>query len=256
MKIATWNVNSVIARTDQLFSWIETARPDVACFQETKCVDDRFPCAEFEQRGYGNALFGQATYNGVAVLSRGPIEVLRRGLPDDSEDAQRRLLDVNTHGVRIINVYAPNGQQVGSDKYAFKLAWYSRLRQYLDTNCRPDEPLILCGDFNVAPDERDVYDPLVWEGRILFSKPEREALHSLVSWGLIDLFREHHSESGLYSWWDYRAGAFRRNQGLRIDHVLATAPMAARCVGVEIDRQVRAKERPSDHAPVIAEFTE
>ncbi len=256
MKVATWNVNSVLARTENVVSWLETARPDVACLQETKCIDDRFPCVEFETQGYGSALFGQATYNGVAVLSRAPVEVLRRGLPDDREDAQRRLLDIRTQGVRIINVYAPNGERVGSDKYSFKLAWYGRLRQYLDDHCRNDEPLILCGDFNVAPDERDVYDPLVWEGRILFSIPEREALQSLVSWGLVDLFRVHHAEPGLFSWWDYRAGAFRRNQGLRIDHVLATAPMAERCTGVEIDRQVRAKERPSDHAPVIAEFTE
>ena len=256
MKVATWNVNSVLARTENVVSWLEAARPDVACLQETKCIDDRFPCVEFEDKGYGSALFGQATYNGVAVLSRGPIEVLRRGLPDDTEESQRRLLDIRAQGVRIINVYAPNGERVGSDKYSFKLAWYRRLRQYLDAHCRTDEPLILCGDFNVAPDERDVYDPLVWEGRILFSIPEREALQSLVSWGLVDLFRVHHSEPGLFSWWDYRAGAFRRNQGLRIDHVLATAPMVERCTGVEIDRQVRAKERPSDHAPVIAEFSE
>jgi exodeoxyribonuclease III len=256
MKIATWNVNSVLARTDNVASWLETARPDVACLQETKCIDDRFPCLEFENKGYGSALFGQATYNGVAVLSRGPIEVLRRGLPDDTEDAQRRLLDIRTQGVRIINVYAPNGEKVGSNKYSFKLAWYGRLRQYLDTYCQTDEPLILCGDFNVAPDERDVYDPRVWEGRILFSIPEREALGRIVSWGLVDLFRAHHAEPGLFTWWDYRAGAFRRNQGLRIDHLLATAPLAERCTGVEIDRQVRAKERPSDHAPVIAEFRE
>ena len=254
MRIATWNVNSVIARCEILSSWLAKDQPDVACLQETKCVDDRFPASQMEELGYNLALFGQAAYNGVAVASRQPIDVVRRGLPSDAEDAQKRLLDVRTGSVRIINVYVPNGERVGSAKYTFKLDWFAKLRNYLAEHCSPDENLILCGDFNVAPEPRDVHDPMLWEGRIMFSEPERAALKHLQDWGLVDLFRQHHAESGLFTWWDYRAGAFRRNQGLRIDHVFGTRSMAARCVGAEIERTVRSLQRPSDHAPVVAEF--
>jgi len=254
MRIATWNVNSVIARSEILTGWLAKHKPDVACLQETKCVDDRFPTSQIEELGYHLALFGQAAYNGVAVLSRQPIEIIRRGMPSDAEDAQRRLVDIRTGDVRIINVYVPNGERVGSAKYAFKLEWFAKLRQYLDEHCQPDENLILCGDFNVAPDARDVHDPMLWEGRIMFSEPERNALKHVQEWGLADLFRQHHDEAGLFTWWDYRAGAFRRNQGLRIDHVFGTRSMVSRCVGVEIERTVRSLERPSDHAPVVAEF--
>lgn len=254
MRVATWNVNSVIARCEILTGWLARQTPDVACLQETKCVDDRFPASQIEELGYHLALFGQAAYNGVAVLSRQPIEIIRRGLPSDAEDAQKRLLDIRTSGVRIINVYVPNGEKVGSAKYAFKLEWFAKLRQYLDEHCQPDDSLILCGDFNVAPEPVDVHDPMLWEGRIMFSEPERNALKHVQQWGLADLFRQHHSEAGLFTWWDYRAGAFRRNLGLRIDHVFGTRSMASRCVGVEIERTVRSLERPSDHAPVVAEF--
>ena len=254
MRIATWNVNSVIARCEILTSWLAREKPDVACLQETKCIDDRFPGLEIAALGYEMALFGQAAYNGVAVLSRQPIEVIRRGLPNDAEDAQKRLLDVRTGNVRIINVYVPNGEKVGSAKYGFKLDWFVKLRSYLDEHCDPAENLILCGDFNVAPEPRDVHDPMLWEGRIMFSIPERNALTQVQNWGLVDLFRKHHEEAGMFTWWDYRAGAFRRNQGLRIDHVCGTKSMALRCVGVEIERSVRSLQRPSDHAPVVAEF--
>jgi len=254
MRIATWNVNSVIARCDHLLGWLSKEHPDVACLQETKCIDERFPTGEIENLGYHVALFGQATYNGVAILSRSVIEVIRRGLPGDAEDAQKRLLDVRTADIRVINVYVPNGAQVGSDKYAFKLDWFAKLRKYLDEHCSPDEPLVLCGDFNVAPEPRDVHDPRLWEGRILFSEPERAALAHVKDWGLVDLFRMHHAEPGLFTWWDYRAGGFRRNQGLRIDHLFGTHTMASRCVAVDIERTVRAQAKPSDHAPVVAEF--
>ena len=251
-RIATWNVNSVRARLPRVLAWLERQRPDVVCLQETKVVDEDFPAAEIAAVGYHAVVFGQKTYNGVAILSRQEPSHVVRGLPDDEADAERRLVAATVGGVRIVDVYAPNGGKVGSDKYAFKLDWFRRLRSWLDAECDAATDLLICGDFNVAPDDRDVYDPEAWRGQILCSEPEREALRGLTAWGLADGLRLHRQEGGLYTWWDYRAGAFHRGWGLRIDHVLLTRSLASRCTAVEIDRAERKGEKPSDHAPVIA----
>jgi exodeoxyribonuclease-3 len=254
MKIATWNVNSVRARLPRLLGWLGRRRPDIVCLQETKVVDEDFPAAEIEAAGYRCAVFGQKTYNGVAVLARSEMSDVVRGLPDDPPDAQRRLIAVRVEGVRVVCVYAPNGGELGSEAYAFKLEWYRRLRRWLDEACDPASPLVLCGDLNVAPEDRDVWDPERWRGQTLFSEPEKAALAALTAWGLVDTLRLHRQEGGLYTWWDYRMGAFHRGWGLRIDHVLAAGPLAGRCLDVEIDRDERKGDKPSDHAPVVATF--
>ncbi len=255
MKIATWNVNSITVRLPQVMGWVEANRPDVLCLQETKCVDEKFPAAAFREIGYHVEVFGQRTYNGVALLSLSPAVDVRRGFPDDLADAQKRLIAATINGVRVLNVYIPNGQAVGSDKYLFKLDWIGRLRKFFDEDCDTTQPLVLCGDFNVAPEDRDVHDPALWAGQILCSDGERAAVEAVREWGLVDLFRQHHDEGGYFSWWDYRAGAFPRNHGLRIDHLWATAPLAQQCVDAWIDKTPRALEKPSDHVPVVAEFS-
>jgi exodeoxyribonuclease-3 len=255
MKVATWNVNSINVRLPQVLEWIEGNRPDALCLQETKCVDAKFPAPAFEELGYKSEVFGQPTYNGVAIVSPLKMDNVQRGFPDDAADAQKRLIAASINGVRVVNVYIPNGSEVDSDKYRFKLEWLGRLRKWLDEECDAKKPLLICGDFNIAPEDRDVHDPDLWAGQVLCSEPEREALENIRSWGLIDLFRQHHEESGMFSWWDYRGGAFPRNHGLRIDHLWATAPLAKKCVDAWIDRMPRAMEKPSDHVPVIAEFT-
>ena len=254
MKIATWNVNSIAVRIPQLVDWLSAERPDVVCLQETKCTDDKFPFTQLTDIGYETVAFGQQTYTGVAILSLSPLASVSRGLPDDDSEAQRRLIEARIGPVRVIDVYVPNGFAVGSDKFAYKLEWLARLRRYLDQSASPDENVVLCGDFNIAPEPRDVHDPRLWEGRVLFTEDERSALKDVTSWGLTDLFRLHHEEAGAFSWWDYRAGAYRRNHGLRIDHIWATKGMAARCTEVQIAKSMRSLERPSDHAPVIATF--
>ncbi|HYP53889.1 MAG TPA: exodeoxyribonuclease III [Pyrinomonadaceae bacterium] len=254
MKIATWNVNSVTARLPLVLRWLEEARPDVVCLQETKCTDERFPREAFKERGFHSETFGQPTYNGVALLSRRACADVRRGMPDDEEGAHARVLAATVEGVRVVNVYVPNGQSVGTEKYAFKLAWLKRLRAYLDDEFWPDDEVLLCGDFNVAPEDRDVYDPEAWRGRILFSEREKKALGVVREWGFTDAFRLHQPGEGHYSWWDYRAGSFRRNDGLRIDHIWVSEPLAARSTGAWIDKNPRGWERPSDHTPVVAEF--
>lgn len=251
MKIATWNVNSVLARLPQVLRWLEAANPDVLCMQETKCVDEKFPADEFSRLGYLSESFGQAAYNGVAILSRKKLDAVHRGLPDDEEGAQSRLIAASVDGIRLVNVYVPNGQAVGAERYYFKLEWIRRLGLFLDSCYRRDEPLLLCGDFNVAMEDRDVHDPILWRGRILFSEPEKEALLRVREWGFVDAFRIHNSEEKQFSWWDYRAGAFRRNLGLRIDHIWVTESLAARSTSVVIDKEPRRWEKPSDHAPVI-----
>jgi exodeoxyribonuclease-3 len=257
MKIATWNVNSILARLPIVTRWLAAAQPDVLCIQETKCTDDKFPSLEIKALGYESVIFGQQTYNGVAIIYRAgfpPLQTVQRGYPGDDPTSHARLLSTDIAGVRIINVYIPNGQVVGSEKYEFKLKWMNRLREFLDASYDTGAPVLLCGDFNVAPDERDVHDPRLWQNRILFSQAERAALQHIKDWGFIDTFRLHTEEGGHYSWWDYRAGAFRRNLGLRIDHVWVSAPLAARSKATRIDREPRRWERPSDHAPVVAEF--
>lgn len=254
MKLATWNVNSVIARLPLVTKWLAEAVPDVLCLQELKCVDEKFPAEAFAELGYQSASFGQRTYNGVAILARTELTDIQRGFPDDEEGSQARLLGATIEGVRVVNVYVPNGAFVGSDKYRFKLEWMKRLRAFFDAHYEKDAQVLLCGDFNVAPDERDVHDPEQWEGRILFSKRERAALSEIKEWGFVDAFRLHTDEGGHFSWWDYRQGSFRRNAGLRIDHIWTSQKLAARCKKSWIDKEPRAWERPSDHTPVVAEF--
>jgi exodeoxyribonuclease-3 len=254
MKIATWNVNSILARLPQALDWIEANRPDVLCVQETKCIDEKFPFAAFQEIGYASEVFGQPTYNGVAILSLTPITDVWRGLPEDGPEAHKRLIAATVNGVRIVNVYIPNGSEVGSEKYSFKLNWLDKLRKFFDQQCDVKQPLALCGDFNVAPEDRDVHDPALWAGKILCSEAERAALERVREWGLIDVFRQQHQDGGFYSWWDYRAGAFPRNNGLRIDHVWGTASLANKLTDAWIDKMPRALPKPSDHAPVVAEF--
>ncbi|MGQ0761284.1 MAG: exodeoxyribonuclease III [Acidobacteriota bacterium] len=254
MKIATWNVNSILARLPNVTRWLEKEKPDVLCLQETKCSDDKFPLLEIKAVGYDCVLFGQQSYNGVAILSKAGCASAQRGYPEDDATSHSRLLAADVAGIRIVNVYVPNGQVVGSEKFQFKLKWVQRLREFFDQSYDPATPVLLCGDFNVAPEERDVHDPRLWQNRILFSPPERDALQHIKDWGFTDTFRMHTEAGGHYSWWDYRAGAFRRNLGLRIDHIWVSAPLALRSVHTWIDKEPRSWERPSDHAPVIAEF--
>jgi exodeoxyribonuclease III len=234
--------------------WIEEADPDVVCLQEIKCIDDRFPADGFAALGYTSIVYGQPTYNGVAILSKTEPTGIVRGFADDEAGAHARLVSAVVEGIRIVDVYVPNGQAVGTDKYAFKLEWLAKLRRFFDESFTPTDDVLLCGDFNVAPEARDVHDPKAWEGEVLFSEPERAAIETVREWGLVDAFRLHTEAAGHYSWWDYRAAAFRRNAGLRIDHVWVSKPLAKRCTAAWIAKETRAWERPSDHAPVIAEF--
>jgi exodeoxyribonuclease III len=254
MLIATWNVNSIIARMPHVMRWLDAVQPDVLCMQETKCTDDKFPTLLFQERGYQCQLFGQQSYNGVAILTRETCDTSHRGYPDDDETAQSRLITTNVNGIEIVNVYIPNGQAVGSEKYAFKLNWMQRLRDFFVSHYDTTTPVLLCGDFNVAPEERDVHDVRLWQGRIMFSEGEHDALQRIKDWGFTDAFRLHTETGGHFTWWDYRAGAFRRNLGLRIDHVLISDPLVARSVRTWIDLEPRKWEKPSDHAPVLAEF--
>ncbi len=255
VKLATWNVNSVIARLPLVLQWLAAARPDVLCLQETKCIDERFPKDAFAELGYTAEVFGQPTYNGVAILSSLPFtNVQFKNLPDDEAGAQRRLLAATIEGCTIVNVYVPNGQSVGTDKYRFKLEWLKLLRRFFDEHLERDAHVVLCGDFNVAPEDADVHDPELWRGRILCSQPERRALAEVKAWGLTDAFRLHNKGDEQFSWWDYRAGSFRRNAGLRIDHLWVSESLAESCRAAWIDCAPRAWERPSDHTPVVGEF--
>lgn len=253
MKIATWNVNSVRARKDRLLRWLETHRPDVLCLQEIKGNEEDFPTVETTALGYHAAIHGQKGWNGVAILSLTQPQRIERGFGDDTDDGHARLISAEIGGVRVASAYVPNGQGVGSDKWAFKLAWLKRLRAWLDRRS-PLAPLAVCGDFNVAPDERDVKHPALWEQSVLFHPEARQGLQHVMAWGLEDVFRRHRQEGGLYSWWDYRMLAFPKNDGLRIDLVLATPSLAERSTAASIDREERKGVQPSDHAPVITEF--
>ena len=234
--------------------WLDDVKPDVLCMQETKCTDDKFPTLVFQERGYQCQLFGQQSYNGVAILTRAECETSHRGYPGDDETAQSRLITSTVDDIQIVNVYIPNGQAVGSEKYEMKLAWMRRLREFFYENYDPSKPVLLCGDFNVAPEERDVHDVRLWQGRIMFSEQERATLQQIKAWGFTDAFRLHTEEGGKFTWWDYRAGAFRRNMGLRIDHIWITESLVSRSVRTWIDLTPRTWEKPSDHAPVIAEL--
>jgi len=254
MKIATWNVNSILARLPNVTRWLDLVRPDVLCMQETKCADDKFPLDAFRERGYQCLIFGQQSYNGVAIASLGSCANPQKGYDAADQALHSRLLATSLGGIQIVNVYVPNGQMVGSDKYRFKLGWMKRLREFFDNGYNNGDEVLLCGDFNVAPEERDVHDPRLWQGRILFSEQERAALQEIKDWGFTDSFRLQTEAGGHYSWWDYRAGAFRRNQGLRIDHIWITGTLVARHKQTWIDIEPRTWERPSDHAPVVSEF--
>lgn len=253
MKIATWNVNSLRVRLPQVLEWLQLNQPDVLCLQETKVVDDDFPLAACRDAGFHAVYAGQKTYNGVAILSRAPMTAPMSAFPDFT-DVQKRLLAVTIGEFHVLNVYIPNGQEVGSDKYAYKLTWLQALQRLVTAELKTNRPFVLLGDFNIAPEARDVHDPQAWEGRVLFSEPERKAFQALIGAGLVDVFRSFEQPEKSFSWWDYRAGGFRRNHGLRIDHILASAPLSARCRVCTIDTEPRRHEQPSDHAPVLAEF--
>lgn len=255
MKIATWNVNSLKVRLPQLLEWLPVAQPDVVCLQETKLEDHNFPRAEIEAAAYHVVFSGQKTYNGVALLSRTPAEDVVCGNPRYA-DEQKRLIAATIDGVRVISAYVPNGQSVDSDKYAYKLAWLDALAGWLGDELQAYPQLALAGDFNIAPEDRDVHDPAAWAGQVLCSDAERAAFRRLLGLGLHDSFRRHEQPEKSWSWWDYRMAAFRRNIGLRIDHVLLSTPLAERCTAAGIDREMRARERPSDHAPVFAEIAD
>lgn len=254
MRIASWNVNSLRVRLPQLAQWDAAANPDLLALQEIKCTDEQFPRAELEALGFECAVAGQKTYNGVALLSRAgqPTDVVT-DLPG-LHDAQRRVLAATVGDVRVIDVYCPNGQAVGSDKYAYKLEWYAALARFLAVELELHPRLVVLGDFNVAPEDRDVHDPAAWAGEVLCSPPERAALQALLALGLSDCFRRFEQPPATFSWWDYRAAGFPRNAGLRIDLVLASAALAAACADCRIDPVPRGWERPSDHAPVLADF--
>jgi exodeoxyribonuclease III len=254
MKIATWNVNSILARMPHVSRWLAAVQPDVLCMQETKTLDEKFPFELFKEQGYTCITLGQQSYNGVAIASRATCEPKYLGYPGDDATAHARLVAAEFAGIKIVNVYIPNGQMVGSEKYQFKLAWMQRLRQFFDEHFDPATAVLLCGDFNVAPDERDVHDPRLWQGRIMFSEQERATLANIEQWGFHDAFRQHTETGGHFSWWDYRAGAFRRNMGLRIDHIWITKALVSRNKQTWIDIEPRKWERPSDHAPLVIEL--
>ena len=256
MKVATWNVNSIAVRLPHVLQWIADNQPDAVCLQETKTVDAKFPLADFQNVGYDAAFVGQPSYNGVAILSKHQINNVQLNFPDDAPDAPKRLVAATINGVRIVNTYIPNGTELWSDPFKFKLDWLQRLRTFFDSTCDKNSDVLLCGDFNVAPDERDVYDVRQWEGKLHFSKPERAALEHVRKWGFVDAFRLFHQEAGLYSWWNYREGAFFKDNGLRIDHIWISNNLAARCRDCWIDKTPRGWERPSDHTPVVAEFAD
>ena len=253
MKIATWNVNSMNVRKPHVIEWLEAHEPDVLVLQEIKQLTEKFPSDELEEIGYHSIANGQKTYNGVAVISKvGPTDPVLE-LPD-FEDAQRRVLACSIDGVRIIDLYVPNGSEVGSDKYDYKLGWLASLRQFLAGELERHDNVVVLGDFNIAPADEDVYDAEKWGEAILCSPLERQALRALLDLGLTDVFRKFEQPDKTFSWWDYRAAGFRRNAGLRIDLILTSAAMTARCTASFVDKEPRAWDRPSDHAPVIAEF--
>jgi exodeoxyribonuclease III len=256
VKVATWNVNSINVRHPHVLQWIDANQPDVLCLQETKITDDKFPALDFLNIGYKSVFLGQKSYNGVAILSKHDFDDVQYNFPDDTDESPKRLLAATIKGVHIVNTYIPNGTELWSDAFKFKLDWLQRLRRYFDSRCPKDTDVLLCGDFNVAPDERDVYDVRTWEGKLHFSKPERAALEHVRKWGFVDAFRLFHEAGGLYSWWNYREGAFFKDNGLRIDHIWVSPSLAARCLLCEIDKTPRGWERPSDHAPVVAAFSD
>jgi len=253
MKIATWNVNSLRVRLPQVLDWLAREAPDVLCLQETKVTDEEFPAEALRAAGYECVYCGQKSYNGVAILARVAASDIAAFLPD-GDGVQKRFLAATFNGVRVVNVYVPNGEAVDSEKYAYKLAWLKTLSAYLDAERERWPRLALLGDFNIAPEPGDVHDPKRWEGKVLYSGPERAAFQALIGLGLVDVFRRFPQPEKSFTWWDYRLNGFARNWGLRIDHILCSPALAAECRACRIDVEPRRAERPSDHAPVIAEF--
>jgi exodeoxyribonuclease III len=267
LRVATWNVNSLKARLDKVRWWLERAAPDVLLMQETKLADADAPRAAFADLGYTLAHHGEGRWNGVAIVSKHGVTDVEAGFGDPpraprSDDpgdadplAEARVIAATVGGVRVVSLYAPNGRVVGSPFYDAKLAWFDRLARWLDERHRPAEPLLIGGDFNIAPTDADVWDPKACHGGTHVSARERDAFTRLLRWGLVDAYKKHHDEAGRYTWWDYRAGNFHKNYGMRIDHLLATAPVAARTAGAEIDREARkGKPIPSDHAPLFVDL--
>ncbi|KTD65261.1 exodeoxyribonuclease III [Legionella spiritensis] len=253
LKLASWNVNSLKIRLDQVLSWLEATNVDILALQETKLIDENFPVQPFTDRGFQVVYAGQKTYNGVAVISRHPLSEVVTDIPG-LPDPQRRILATTVADIRLVNLYVPNGSEVESDKYHYKLDWLSKVHAYIQQQLHIYPRLAVVGDFNIAPDDRDVHDPEEWQGCVLVSPPERQAFSDLLNLGLVDSFRLFVQEEKLYSWWDYRAAGFRRNRGLRIDHVLLNKELASHCLRSIIDKEPRRHERPSDHAPVMVEL--
>jgi exodeoxyribonuclease-3 len=254
LKIATWNVNSIRSRLERLLPWLEQHRPDVLCVQELKVTTDAFPSDDLRAVGYHAAVFGQRTYNGVAIVSLSAPAEVACGMGDGVDDPEARLISATIDGVRVFSVYVPNGQVVGSEKFAYKLAWLDRFQTMLQ-RLSPGEPMVFCGDFNVARDDADVARPEEWADSVLCEPRTRASFARILDWGLADVVRERYPSGGIYSWWDYRQLAFPRGNGLRIDYILATRPLADRCASAAIDRDARKGQKPSDHAPVVAVFS-
>ena len=254
MRVATWNVNSLKVRLPQVLSWLAIYQPDVLCLQETKVQDENFPVAEIIDAGYQPVYSGQKTYNGVALLGKklGSNSIV--AIPN-FVDPQKRVLAATYGDVRVVCIYVPNGQSVESEKFQYKMEWLAALNQWLQAELIQYPKLVLLGDFNIAPEERDVHDPALWEGKVLFSDPEREAFMTLLTLGLVDSFRLFDHPDKFYTWWDYRMLGFRRNMGMRIDHILLSNELSANCTNCVIDKEPRKNERPSDHTPVMVDFT-
>ena len=258
MRIATWNVNSIKQRVDAAVAWLKERAPDIVCFQETKCVDDAFPREPFEALGYNVAVHGQKTFNGVAILSKLPFDEVTPRLPGDREDDHARFIEaqVSTPSgvVRVASIYLPNGNPTGTDKYTYKIKWMERLHHYVHERLTLEEPLVLAGDYNVIPAPRDARDPAVWTNDALFLPQTRDKFYALVNLGLTDALRAVNDEAGIYTFWDYQAGAWQKNNGIRIDHLLLSPQAADRLAGAGIDKHVRAWEKPSDHVPVYIDL--
>jgi exodeoxyribonuclease III len=258
MRIATWNVNSIKQRLDHLATFVKSADPDVICLQELKCVDEAFPRAEVEALGYNVATHGQKAYNGVAILSKRPLEDVRRGLPGDESDEQARYLEgvvsTSQSAVRVASIYLPNGNPIGTTKFDYKLAWMDRLRAHAKNLLLLEEPLVLCGDYNVIPEPKDAMDPAAWTKDALFQPESRAKFRELVNLGFLDAVRACNDQPGLYSFWDYQAGAFQRNNGIRIDHLLLSAQAQDKLRTASIRKEVRGWDKPSDHVPVMVDL--
>jgi exodeoxyribonuclease III len=258
VRLVTWNVNSLGARLPLVLEWAEAHQPDILCLQETKQADDAFPDRAFAELGYLTAHHGDGRWNGVAVASRVGLDDPSRGMGSVEDEHGCRLLSATCAGIRVHSVYVPNGRSLDSEQYRFKLAWLARLRAYLAETCDPAGDVAVCGDFNVAPDDADVWDPAHFVGMTHVSEPERAALAAVLDWGLVDVFRRHHPAGGIYSWWDYRGGDFHKGHGMRIDLALLSSGLADRCSAASVDREARKKSpagnKPSDHAPVVVEL--